>query len=357
MNPTNSIPSGIGRGRIPAILLMLAAASQAFAQYLTGFEPPDFTGSPAGVALAGQDGYYIPSIDDADAYCFTYAGNALGIVANPNGESQFIASTRISGAFARAQRDVAMSAECWVFEADINIAYGGTLPTANYAGSLSLQPWGQAGSIIFLLNWDDIHAADHYTIRVLGYDAEGDVPFLAGLPVPDSAFRGLLANHWYRLSIRIDFAQLNAVTSLSIRDLHDAAAAESTFLPTDLEGYYLGGGSAPVGVPSAFRFFAGGGFVGDHVAGNTLAIDNLSLRPASDTPCFTDIDPNNIIDVQDLANLLANFAEPGPMGYFDGDFDCDQDVDLADLAIMLDRFGAVCSIRSSEDGQSLIRRN
>ena len=87
------------------------------AQYQTSFEPPDFTGSAAGVALAGQDGYYVPSFDDSDALCFTYADNTLGIVANPNGGLQFTASTRIGGAFARAQRDVAMSAECWVIAA------------------------------------------------------------------------------------------------------------------------------------------------------------------------------------------------------------------------------------------------
>lgn len=327
-----------------AAFLTLAAAPVAFGQYVTGFEAPAFTGSVDGAPLLGQDGFYVPSIDDADSLCYTYAGNTLNIVANPAGESQFTASTRISGAFARAQRDVPMSTECWLFETDFNIVYAGALPAANYAGSLSLQPWDDAGSLIVLFNWDDIHSADRYTIRVLGFGAEGDVPFLAGLPIPDPAFRRLLANHWYHLSIRVDFAQRNAVTSLSIRDVHDPAATETVFLPADLEGFYLGGGATPGGVPSAFRFFGGGGFPGDHVAGNTLAIDNFSLAPASDIPCFTDIDPNGVIDLQDLANLLANFAEDGPLSYFDGDFDCDQDVDLQDLTIMLERYGQACGL-------------
>jgi hypothetical protein len=327
----------------PIALILGLAVAQSLAQYTTGFEPKAFTGNAAGVPLTGQDGFYVPAIDDANGYCYDYTGNELGIIPNPLGESQFIASTRISGAFARAQRDVAFSSECWLLAADINITFTGTLPTANYAGSLSLQPWGDAGSIIILFYWDDIHSADRYTIRVLGYDTEGDVPFLAGIPVASDAFRHLQANHWYRLALRVDFLQTNALTSLTIRDLH-AASPETVFLPDNLEGYYLGGGTAERGLPTAFRFFGGGGFAGDHIPGNTLAIDNLNLLPASEYPCFTDIDPNGEINVQDVANLLSNFAEPDPKSYFDGDFDCDQDVDINDLMIMLARFGTKCEL-------------
>lgn len=322
-------------------LLITFAGRESRAQYVTDFESPSFLGSPTGVNLSGQDGFYVPSNENADGRCYAYTGNTLGIVPNPAGATQFVATTRISGAFAISEREVTVTFECWQLEVDINIDYLGTLPTANYAGSLSLQPFGDAGSLIILFNWDNVQLADRYTIRVLGYDAEGDVPFLAGIPVANPAFRGLQANHWYRLSLRLDFLQLNALTSLSIRDLH-TAGPETVFVPPDLQGYYLDGGALPSGLPTALRLFGGGGFPGDHVTGNTLAIDNLTLLAASDYPCFADIHPDGQINLQDLANLLSNFAEPDLKSYHDGDLDCDRDVDLRDLSILLGRFGIVC---------------
>ncbi|MBI5863294.1 MAG: hypothetical protein HZB38_02030 [Planctomycetes bacterium] len=311
------------------------------AQYSTDFETPAFSGAASGVPLAGQDGFYVPAIDDADGACFTYADNVLGIIGNPEGGAQFAAARRISGAFSRAQHNVQLDADCWLMEFDFNVAYDGALPTQNYAGSFTLQPWAAPGTIGILFNWDDVHSAKTFTVRVLGYDADGNVPYLSGLPVADSAFRRLPANHWFRLSARLELASTNALTSLRIRDLADAAPAH-TFTPQSLEGYYLAGGADPDGTASAFRIFGGGGFPGDHTSGNILAIDNLEITRAADAPCFGDLDGNGIINLQDLAYLLANFTEPGVMGYGDGDLDCDQNVDLEDLALLLMRFGEVC---------------
>ncbi|RMF76558.1 MAG: hypothetical protein D6744_12200, partial [Planctomycetota bacterium] len=57
--------------------------------------------------------------------------------------------------------------------------------------------------------------------------------------------------------------------------------------------------------------------------------------------CPGDLDGDNDVDLADLAVLLSNFdltpADPG-----DGDIDGDGDVDLADLAILLSNFDAIC---------------
>jgi len=59
--------------------------------------------------------------------------------------------------------------------------------------------------------------------------------------------------------------------------------------------------------------------------------------------CTGDIDGDNQVNLADLAVLLANFGTPSGATLTDGDIDGDGDVDLADLAVMLSNFGTVCS--------------
>lgn len=328
-----------------ALSAVLSLTSGAFAQYHATFEAPAFGASAAGQTLNFQDGFYQPTFGAVDGACFTYVDNSLGVVANPDGGGQFVACTRGSSEVARTQRDVDLSvSNCIFIEFDFNISYVGTLPTANYPGSVSLQPHPGSGSIIVLFNWDDVDSAENFSIRVIGFDAAGNVPFIGGLPVANNAFRGLLANHWYRLSMRIEYLPSNALTGLSIRDLDTVTT--SGFNPANLEGFHLGGGAAG-GIPgapraTAIRFLGGGGHPGEHFAGNILAVDNLHVTRAEDRPCFADLDLNNVIDIQDLANLLANFGRLGDATYFDGDLDCDRDVDIDDLALLLSQFGIFC---------------
>lgn len=328
-------------GLITASLMVGAANSVATAQYSTGFEFPVFNGSAAGQSLTGQDGFYQPIPGSIDGACYVYTGNDLGVVANPDGGGQFVACTRGSSEVARSQRNFDFTtSNCWFIDFDLNVSNNGALPTANYAGSVSLQPYPELGSVVVLFYWDDVNTASNYTVRVLGFDENGDTPFLAGIPVASPSFRGLLANHWYRISLRIEFSAINALSGLSIRDLDGAIT--NGFVPTSLEGYHLGGGISGAGRPAAIRFFGGGGHPGEHFAGNILALDNLQVTRAEDRPCFADLDLNAVVDLQDLANLLSNFGTLTGATYFDGDLDCDRDVDIDDLALLLSQFGIFC---------------
>ncbi len=59
-------------------------------------------------------------------------------------------------------------------------------------------------------------------------------------------------------------------------------------------------------------------------------------------PCPGDLDGNNDIDLADLSILLANYGVTSGAEYTDGDIDLDGDVDLTDLAELLGRYGESC---------------
>ena len=73
----------------------------------------------------------------------------------------------------------------------------------------------------------------------------------------------------------------------------------------------------------------------------TLTVDNLNLGDA--VVCPADITGDNQVTLADLAILLANFGTPSGAAFEDGDLDGDGDVDLGDLAVMLSAFGTLCS--------------
>ena len=70
----------------------------------------------------------------------------------------------------------------------------------------------------------------------------------------------------------IDFAT-NRILEVSILDLETQQGA--TVNPKD---WYMRGGAGGMPIPTAFRFFAGGG-----VAGNALGFDNFSITPEPTT--------------------------------------------------------------------------
>lgn len=57
--------------------------------------------------------------------------------------------------------------------------------------------------------------------------------------------------------------------------------------------------------------------------------------------CASDLNADGVVDLTDLAVLLANFGANGPAPA-DGDVDGDGDVDLQDLAVLLADFGVFC---------------
>lgn len=58
--------------------------------------------------------------------------------------------------------------------------------------------------------------------------------------------------------------------------------------------------------------------------------------------CPGDLDCDNLVDLSDLAELLAHYDATTGMTYAQGDLDDDGDVDLSDLAALLAEYGAVC---------------
>jgi hypothetical protein len=57
--------------------------------------------------------------------------------------------------------------------------------------------------------------------------------------------------------------------------------------------------------------------------------------------CPGDLNSDSVVDIGDLATLIANFGDTSAAPE-DGDLDDDGDVDIADLALMVNRFGESC---------------
>jgi len=267
------------KGLLVLAVTIALAVTTANAEFMSGFEPPTYTGSADGTVLTGQDGYYLPdaSSPSTDWYVHTYAGNPLGIPANPGGGELFAAGTGLGdGSYARAQRTEAGTwgdgTGIWKASYDICIAYLGDPPSAQNIGSFSSQPSDDPynpdhSSFIALAQWSDPDLATNWDANYLIYDASGAYVYPA---VPDDpAFQGLDLYKWYRWTTTMDMAT-NAIIEIGIEDLEsgDTAAWEP-------DGWYLGGGAAG-GLPACdgFRLFAGGG-----AYGNTVAFDNIALVP------------------------------------------------------------------------------
>src|SRR5687768_913836 len=92
-------------------LALSALATMAASALAIDFENPPYNGSAGGTILTGQDGWYLPPVGGVDWNVFTYAGNTMGVVANPGGGgAQFIGGISAGTTFARAQKDFAWDA-------------------------------------------------------------------------------------------------------------------------------------------------------------------------------------------------------------------------------------------------------
>jgi hypothetical protein len=70
-------------------------------------------------------------------------------------------------------------------------------------------------------------------------------------------------------------------------------------------------------------------------------IDDVDFWAVFVPQCPGDFDADNDVDIADLATLLAHYGSTG-VAYADGDLDADGDVDLADLAALLSVYGTTC---------------
>ena len=263
----------ISRRILPVLALALLLPSAVYADYMTDFE--GINASPGGTPLTGQDGFYIPDgTDSVDYLAYTYAGNALGLPANPQGGDQFVAGTGPgSPTFARGQRDFAWSdRDVWTVSYDFAGNFQGDGASAQNLGSFSTQSSTTDSGYIHLMTWAD--PADPVNINAffLAFEANGTA-FPAPGASPGPEWENLDINHWYHSETVIDFAT-NQILEVSILDLETQQGA--TFSPKD---WFLRGGEAGgLPIPTAFRFFAGGG-----VAGNALGFDNFSIVPEPTT--------------------------------------------------------------------------
>ena len=96
-------------------------------------------------------------------------------------------------------------------------------------------------------------------------------------------------------------------------------------------GFELGG---TVGQADAMQLATGGAF---ELVGGFWAVALVG-----GTPCTGDLNGDGIIDISDLAMLLANFGTLAGATFEDGDSDGDGDVDIGDLAALLSNFGVSC---------------
>ncbi|MFN0136776.1 MAG: dockerin type I domain-containing protein [Phycisphaerae bacterium] len=70
----------------------------------------------------------------------------------------------------------------------------------------------------------------------------------------------------------------------------------------------------------------------------------IELGPDAPSPCPGDVNGDRVVDLTDLATLLANFGTAEGATREQGDLDADGDVDLVDLATLLANFGTSCPV-------------
>ncbi len=310
------------------VLGTVCLASAANAQLIADFESPAFVGSASGVLVSNQGGWYLPSVAGAiDQLVFTYAGNALGIAANPTGGSQFLAGRSSGGtALARAQHDFDFStANTWTLAHDFACAYDGITPITPNLASFSLNhpslPSGYK-QYIALHNFMDTNDA------TLGWKLEFNVSDAAGLALlnqsPGAEFMNLLYNHWYRESVTVDFST-NRITSISLTDLTTNVTVTAT-----PDWYVSGGASSTLPLPPSVRFFAGGA-----TAGSIAAFDNLSVTSSG---CAADFNGDGVVDFFDYLDFVDAFSANAPSA----DFNNDGVIDFFDYLDFVDAFAGGC---------------
>jgi len=251
------------------VLLLCGGAAVAGSALATGFEAPDYNGSSDGVLATGQQGWYLPDVlGSTDQFIFTYDGNALGLPANPFGETQFLGGqTPLTGDLRRAQLDFGWNqASIWTVCYDVATGYNGILPATDFLGSFSLQDSLVAKYFVAVNGWVNPDIADHWNALYIVFDSTGSMIDPLGTS-PGAAWSNLAVDHWYNQCTTFCF-DTNEILTVSITDLDTGDTA--TVMPN---GWFMQGGTVfQFPVPTALRFFVGGG------PGNVGGYDNLTIH-------------------------------------------------------------------------------
>jgi len=98
----------------------------------------------------------------------------------------------------------------------------------------------------------------------------------------------------------------------------------------------------PVDLDHNPRFFDDTGMPDDGYPPAGAPFVDMGAYEFQGETCFGDLDADNDVDLADLAILLSNYGSTGTV-YTAGDLDRDEDVDLTDLALLLAHYGETCT--------------
>jgi hypothetical protein len=342
--------------RIKMVACVGLASSAAFGQaFSTGFEAPTYSGSATGVALNGQDAWYLPAAGGETGNVFTYAGNTHSIVANAQGGSQFAVMLNVLNN-GRSQHPVNFSAGGeWEAQWDCLGAYVGTLPAVNYLGSFSLQDsvtsryfqqlmsFSSNGGLVLGPNGetptDYLATADHFHIA-LGVHLTAPYTAIA-FRLPSMTWADLPVNNWYRIKVRWTFDPAGPkILSASIQDLTAGGPAQVTDL-SSLNWYLAGGPGNTRPLPTDIRIFAGGSTAAH---GHLTAWDNLTIGPVTAGGCYANCDNSTttpVLNVADFTCFLQRYAAGESYA------NCDNSttppvLNVADFTCFLQQYAAGC---------------
>ena len=250
------------------LVIFTAFAATAIAA-ADGFESPPYNGTSAGVILSGQQGWINPTPGLPDFKVYDYPSNALGFSANTLGQGQFIAGIcGANQAYARTEKPVAFSAnDVWTVSYLMATKFNGVVPATNNISKFSLQPAETTKSFNATAQWPNGATPTqwHY-----GYEVADLAGTMTGSNVyPNTAWRFLNSNQWYRFSTTFDLD----TRELLYTTITNLATGVTTAQQPD--AWYLTLGSDP----AAVRFFVGGTSFG-----NAIAVDHFSVMPGAVVP-------------------------------------------------------------------------
>jgi hypothetical protein len=320
-----------------ATLALFGACGTAHGQSLTAnFEAPTYTTG----LTTGQNGWYLPvtSPVSLDHSVYAYAGNPLGIAANPTGGSQFdggqAMTTTLGAQSARAQHAVDFSAGgVWEASWDCTGLWLGTPPAVNNLGSWSMQnsvttryfqqlmSWGGAGNNyqsspnVTAPPPDHLATADLFHIHI-GYFTAAS-PTVIAFAAPDPAWIDIPVNHWMHVTVRWDFNSAQILRT-SIRDI--TAGTPEVVTDVSTFGWYLQGGpGSTMPLPTDVRLFAGGSTA---TGSDVSAWDNVSVAPAPPAPsCYANCDGSTAVpflNVLDFNCFVNRFQQGDSYANCDG---------------------------------------